>query len=77
LLSREAVLLVLAASMLAVPVGYLAMQKWLANFAFRITLTPSLFLLTAVTTLGIAVLTVSYRAIKAACTNPADAIRYE
>jgi putative ABC transport system permease protein len=77
LLSREVMLLVAAASLIAAPLGYLAMRNWLVNFAFRITIGPSLFLLTAATTLSIAVLTVCYRAIKAACANPADAIRYE
>jgi putative ABC transport system permease protein len=77
LLSSEVVLLVLAASVIAAPLGYLAMRQWLANFAFRITLSPSLFLLTAVSTLSIAVLSVSCRALKAAWANPADAIRHE
>jgi putative ABC transport system permease protein len=77
LLSKEVVLLVLAASLIAAPLGYIAMRDWLANFAFRISLRPPLFLLTAITTLGIAILSVSYRAIKAACANPADAIRNE
>ncbi len=77
LLSRELVLLVCVASLVAAPLGFLAMHKWLANFAYRIDLHPSLFMMTAVITLSIAVLTVSYRAIKAACANPADAIKHE
>jgi putative ABC transport system permease protein len=77
LLSREVVLLVVAASLIAAPLGFLAMRKWLATFAYRIDLNPSLFIVTAVTTLSIAVLTVSYRAVKAAFANPADAIRHE
>ncbi|MFC2165046.1 ABC transporter permease [Acidobacteriota bacterium] len=77
LLSREVILLVFVASLIAAPLGFLAMRKWLENFAYRIDLSPSLFMVTAMITLSIAVLSVSYRAIKAACANPADAIRNE
>jgi putative ABC transport system permease protein len=77
LLSKEVIVLVFAASLIAAPLGFLAMHKWLANFAYRINLSPALFLLTAVATLSMAVLTVSYRALKAARANPADAIRHE
>jgi len=76
-LSREVVLLVFAASLIAAPLGFLAMHKWLANFAYRVNLGPSSFIVTAGTTLSIAVLTVSYRAVKAAFANPADALKHE
>jgi putative ABC transport system permease protein len=53
------------------------MHKWLENFAFRIGISPFMFILTALGTLAIALLSVSFRAIKAAQSNPIDAIRYE
>jgi ABC-type antimicrobial peptide transport system permease subunit len=68
---------VLLANILAWPVAYYAMTKWLRGFAFRIDLGIGVFLSAAVMALAIAVLTVSYQSIKAAVSNPAEALRYE
>jgi putative ABC transport system permease protein len=77
LLSREVITLVLAAAVLAAPLAFYFMRNWLQNFAFRITINPILFLLTAAATLGIALLTISYRALKAGHADPAQALKHE
>jgi len=53
------------------------MDKWLDNFAYRVNVGWTAFLLTAVLTSIIALLTVSYQSIRAAVANPADSLRYE
>jgi putative ABC transport system permease protein len=77
LLSREFAKWVLVANIIAWPVAYFAMNKWLDNFAYRVNIGWIAFLLTAVLTSMIALLTVSYQSIKAAVANPADSLRYE
>lgn len=77
LLSREVVVLVCVASLVAAPISFFSMHKWLENFAFRIGISPLMFFLTASGTLVVALLSVSFRAIKAAQANPIDSIRYE
>jgi putative ABC transport system permease protein len=77
LLSREVVVLVFVAALIAAPIAYYGMHKWLENFAFRIGISPFMFILTAFGTLAIALLSVSFRAVKAAQANPIDSIRYE
>jgi putative ABC transport system permease protein len=77
LLSREVVVLVFVAALIAAPITYYGMHKWLENFAFRIGISPFMFILTAFGTLAIALLSVSFRAVKAAQANPIDSIRYE
>jgi putative ABC transport system permease protein len=77
LLSREFAKWVLVANIIAWPIAYFAMNKWLDNFAYRINIGWMAFLLTAVLTSMIALLTVSYQSIKAAVANPADSLRYE
>lgn len=77
LLSKEFTRLVAIAFLLAAPVAYFAMNKWLQGFAYRTELSPGIFVLAGVLALLIAWLTVSYQAIKAALTNPVEALRYE
>jgi len=77
LLSREFAKWVLVANIIAWPVTYFAMNKWLDNFAYRVNIGWIAFLLTALLTSMIALLTVSYQSIKAAVANPADSLRYE
>lgn len=77
LLSKEFVKLVLVANLVAWPVAYFAMKHWLENFAYRIELNLGMFLLAAALALVIALLTVSYHAIKAALANPVESLRYE
>ena len=77
LLSREFVILVLLADLIAFPLAYWAMNEWLAGFAYRIDLGALIFVLSGFLTMAIAIMTVSTQAIRAALTDPATALRYE
>lgn len=77
LLCREFMILFGIAILVAWPVVWYAMDHWLQDFAYRIELGPGLFVLGAVLAMIIALLTVSFQAVKAATANPVDALRYE
>ncbi len=77
MLSRDFVKLVLVANLIAWPVAYFAMNKWLQNFSYRVDLGWWVFVLAGGMALFIALLTVSTQAIKAALANPVDSLRYE
>jgi len=77
LLSKEFAILVLLANIFAWPTAYLLMQKWLQNFAYRVPMEPWLFVLAAVLAFVIALVTVSFQAMKAALANPVESLRYE
>ncbi len=77
LLSREFSRWILLANIIAWPIAYYAMQKWLENFAYRTGINAGLFLLAGGLSLGIAALPVGYQALKAATSDPVDALRYE
>jgi putative ABC transport system permease protein len=68
---------VLAANIIAWPIAYFAMHKWLQNFAFKTDMGLWVFVLSATLSLAIALITVGYQSIKAALANPADSLRYE
>jgi len=77
MLSKEFLKWVLIANVIAWPIAYYAMNKWLQNFAYRIDLGWWIFVLAGMLALVIALLTVSYQAVKAARANPVDSLRYE
>jgi ABC-type antimicrobial peptide transport system permease subunit len=77
MLSKEFTKWVLIANLIAWPVAYLAMNQWLQDFAYRIDIGLGTFILAAILALVIALLTVSYQAVKAAKANPVEALRYE
>jgi len=77
MLSKEFTKWVLVANIIAWPVAYYAMSRWLQSFAYRISIGPGIFVFSAAVALLIAMLTVSSQAIKAAIANPAKALRYE
>ncbi|MBD3275966.1 MAG: FtsX-like permease family protein [Candidatus Marinimicrobia bacterium] len=77
LLTQDFVKWILLANLIAWPVAWYAMSKWLQNFAYRIDLTIWPFLLSGLAALAIALITVSWQAIRAATVNPVDALRYE
>jgi putative ABC transport system permease protein len=77
LLSKDFVSLVLLANVIAWPLAWYAMNKWLQNFAYRIDIGWWVFALAGGVALMIALLTVSTQAIKAALANPVEALRYE
>jgi len=67
----------LLASIIAFPVAWWAMNKWLEDFVYRIHITWWVFALATVVAVSIAIITVSFQAIKAALTNPIKNLRTE
>ncbi|MEM6843868.1 MAG: ABC transporter permease [Bacteroidota bacterium] len=77
LLSKDFIRLVIISGVIALPLAYWLIQRWLENYAFRVDISWWMFLLPLVTVLFIALLTISFQTIKAAIANPADSLRYE
>jgi putative ABC transport system permease protein len=77
MLSKEFIKLVFIACIIAFPLSYWSMNKWLQSFAYRINISWWMFVLAGVSALLIALLTVSFQAIKAAVANPVDSLRSE
>jgi len=77
LLSRDFVKLVLIAFVIASPIAWWAMNKWLQDFAYRITISVWVFLWAGLAVFIIALATISFQAIKAALANPAESLRTE
>ena len=77
LLSNEFIRLVIVANLFAWPAAYLVMSNWLDNFAYRVDLDWMTFVVAALLAMAIALLTVSYLAVKAATANPIDSLRME
>jgi len=77
LLSKDFTKLVLIGFIVAAPLAYYAMNRWLQDFAYRVEIGIGVFVLAGLLVLAIAWLTVSYQSIKAALSNPVEALRYE
>src|SRR6185312_645814 len=77
MLAREFVILVLIAIAIATPVAFLATHKWLQDFTYRISIGWLTFIIAGLSAVVIAVLTVSFRSVRAAMANPVDSIRSE
>lgn len=77
LLSKNFLILVLVASLIVIPLGWLAMENWLSNFEYRIQLQVWYFIAATAIALLIALLTVAYHSFKAAFMNPTETLRYE
>ena len=77
LLSKDFLRLVVLAGIISVPVSYYAMNEWLKNFAYRISISPWVFILAGLLAFFIAFVTISFQAVKAAIANPVKSIRYE
>jgi putative ABC transport system permease protein len=77
ILSREFVTLVVVSNVVAWPVAYYVMNKWLQSFAYRVDLSWWIFMVAGLMALVVASMTVSWQAIKAAVSDPVDALRYE
>lgn len=77
LLSKDFLKLTLVAALLAFPIAWWWMNKWLEDFAYRINIDWTIFLFAGLCTLLIALLTVSFQAIKAAIANPVKSLRTE
>jgi putative ABC transport system permease protein len=77
ILNRDFVKWVAIAFVIATPISWFAMHKWLENFAYKTELSWWIFALAGILALGIALLTVSWQSWKAATRNPVEALRYE
>jgi putative ABC transport system permease protein len=77
MLSREMVTLVVIGILIAVPVAWFVMHLWLQDFAYRIPIQWWVFVLAGIAVLLLALLTVSYQAVKAAIANPVKSLRTE
>ena len=77
MLSKEFLLLVILSNLIAWPAAYYIMHKWLEDFAYKTDLNLYVFILAGLVVLVIALLTVSYQALKAAIANPVKSLRYE
>jgi len=77
LFSREYVKLILIGFMLSAPAVWFIMNKWLEDFAYKISIGPMVFVAGLLVTLVIATVTVGYRSFKAAIVNPIQSLRYE
>ena len=77
LISKDFLKLVIIAIIIAIPVAWWAMSKWLEGFAYRINISWWAFALAALLSIFIAFITISFQALKAALANPVDSLRSE
>lgn len=74
---KEFIILVLLAFVVAAPISYFVLNRWLDSFVYRIEIGPGVLILAALGALLVAMLTVSYQAIRAAVSNPIESLKYE
>jgi len=77
LLSKEFIKWVLIANLIAWPAAYFIMRRWLQDYAYRIDLSLSPFIISAILAVLIAAVTIGYQALKAAVANPVNSLKYE
>lgn len=77
LLNKDFLKLVFLSFFIAAPIGYFLANNWLQDFAFRISISPIIFIAAGIITFGIALLTVSYKSIRTATSNPVDSLKSE
>jgi putative ABC transport system permease protein len=77
MLSKDFIRLVIFANFIAWPIAWFMVNRWLQDFAFRVSINWWIFVLAGISTLVIALLTVSYQAIKAALMNPVKSLKSE
>jgi len=77
MLSKEFVILILVASVLAIPATYFWLKDWLTDYPYAVTIGAWLVFLPILIVLGIALLTISFQTIKAAMANPVESLRHE
>lgn len=77
MLSKDLARLVIIGAVIAIPVAWYLMSRWLEGFAYRITISWWIFVLAGIAALLIALFTISFQAVKAAITNPVKSLRSE
>jgi putative ABC transport system permease protein len=77
MLSKDFIMLVIVSCLISIPVAYYAMKGWLQNYDYRMEISWWVFLLAGISALGIAFITVSFQAVKAAIANPVKSLRSE
>ena len=77
LLNRDFLKWIAIAFVIATPIAWYAMFKWLENFAYKTSLSWWIFVLAGLLAMGIALITVSFQSWKAATKNPVESLRYE
>ncbi|UCC80450.1 MAG: ABC transporter permease [Candidatus Zixiibacteriota bacterium] len=77
LLSKEVLVLIAIACVIAWPISFYALNRWLQNFAYRISLDIYIFIFAGFFALAIAMLTISFQSIRAALANPVKSLKYE
>lgn len=77
LISKEFIILISIAIVIATPVGYYAINKWLQGFEYRVNISWWIFVLAGALVIAIAMLTISFKGIKAAIANPVKSLRTE
>jgi len=77
LLSKEFVMLVIVANLIAIPVAWYVAVQWLESFAYRVSVNPWLFVLAMILAIGITLITIAFQTIRAAMADPVKSLRYE
>ena len=77
LFSKDFVILIILAFIISIPITWYTMEGWLADFAYKINLSPIYFIIGISVTLFIALLTIGYQSIKVAIANPVNSLRSE
>ena len=77
MLSKQFLKWVVLANIIAWPAAYLLMNNWLQDFAYRINLNVMIFIYSGLIVVAIALITISFQAVKAALANPVESLRYE
>lgn len=77
LMSKDFSKITIVACLIAIPLAYLAMERWLSDFAYRVDVSPILLVLGGVLVILIALATMSYQALRAGIASPIDALKEE
>ena len=77
LISKEFLKLVILAILIATPIGWYVMNRWLEDFAYHLKLNWTIFFVAGIIALVIAAITISYQSLKAALSNPVKSLRTE
>ena len=77
LVTAEFLVLILIGNAIVAPLAYYVADRWLENFAYKVELSWSLFVITTLLAVSVALVTISFKAIRAARANPVDSLKYE